>query len=478
VIVNESSETNTFMNGTELHDLELHEVAHLIQTRKVSPVELTETMLRRIESLDARLHAYALVTPEHALEQARKAEDELVKRRYRGALHGVPIGLKDLCYTKGIPTAAGMPIYRDFKPAFDGTVVKRLYDAGAISLGKLQLTEGAFADHHPAIVPPVNPWHPDHWSGASSSGSGVATAAGLCFGSLGSDTGGSIRFPAAACGVTGLKPTWGRVSRYGAFELAASLDHLGPMCRSATDTGIMLGAIAGADPNDPTASQAPVLDYLAGDDRSLRDLRIGLDERYVSEGTDPVMARTVHEAARVLTSLGAQIVSVQFPAFNEVLRDWAPNCAVETAVAHEATFPSRRSEYGPGLAGFIDLARGISAAAYQKILLRRRDFSGRLAALMQTIDLLLIPAQFIPSPTMAQMATLGQDPEALLALMRFTSPFDMSGSPTITLPSGFTAKNVPIAIQLVSRHMEEQVLVRAGRAYQRETDWHRIHPKL
>jgi len=155
VIVNESSETNTFMNGTELHDLELHEVAHLIQTRKVSPVELTETMLRRIESLDSRLHAYALVTPEHALEQARKAEDELVKRRYRGALHGVPIGLKDLCYTKGIPTAAGMPIYRDFKPAFDGTVVKRLYDAGAISLGKLQLTvqNDAVVSHQGELIP-------------------------------------------------------------------------------------------------------------------------------------------------------------------------------------------------------------------------------------------------------------------------------------------------------------------------------------
>lgn len=464
--------------AADLHYLELTEVAHLIQTRKVSPVEVTEAMLDRIASLDGRLHAYARVTPELAMEQARRAEDEISKRRYRGALHGVPIGLKDLCYTKGIPTAAGMPIYRDFRPSFDGTVVKRLYDAGAVCLGKLQLTEGAFADHHPDINVPVNPWHPEHWSGASSSGSGVATAAGLCFGSIGSDTGGSIRFPSTANGVTGLKPTWGRVSRYGAFELAASLDHLGPMCRSAADCGIMLGAIAGADPNDPTATQKPVPDYLAGDDRSLSGVRVGVDERYISESVEPYMLRSTQEAVRVLTGLGAQIVQVRFPEVDQILRDWLPHCAVETAVAHEATFPSRRSEYGPGLAGLIDLARGVSAAAYQKILLRRRDFAGRVAAVFQSVDLLAIPGQFIVSPTIAQMATLGQDPNAFVALTRFTSPFDMTGSPAITLTSGFTPKNTPVSFQLVSRHWDEALLVRAGRAYQRETTWHRQRPKV
>ena len=464
--------------ATDLHYLELTEVAHLIQTRKVSPVEVTEAMLDRIAAVDGRLHSYALVTPELAMEQARRAEDEIAKRRYRGALHGVPVALKDLCYTKGIPTAAGMPIHRNFRPTFDGTVVKRLYDAGAVCLGKLQLTEGAFAEHHPDVTVPVNPWHPDHWSGASSSGSGVATAAGLCFGSIGSDTGGSIRFPSTANGVTGLKPTWGRVSRYGAFELAASLDHLGPMCRSASDCGIMLGAIAGADPNDPTATQKPVPDYLAGDDRSLSGVRVGVDERYIGEGVEPVMLRSTQEAIRVLTGLGAQIVQVRFPDTDQILRDWLPHCAVETAVAHEATFPSRRSEYGPGLAGLIDLARGVSAAAYQKILLRRRDFAGRVAAVFQSVDVLAIPGQFIASPTIAQMATLAHDPNAFVALTRFTSPFDMTGSPAITLTSGFTPKNTPVSFQLVSRHWDEALLVRAGRAYQRETTWHRQRPKV
>jgi amidase len=466
------------MNDIELHYLELTQVAHLLQTRKISPVELTQAMLHRIESLDRNLHAYALLTPELALEQARRAEKEIANRVYRGPLHGVPIGLKDLCHTKGIPTAAGMPIHRDFKPAHDGTVVRRLYDAGAVCLGKLQLTEGAFADHHPSITPPVNPWNADHWSGASSSGSGVAAAAGLAFATLGSDTGGSIRFPSAACGNTGLKPTWGRVSRYGAFELAASLDHLGPMCRSAADAGCVLQIIAGADADDPTASQAPVPDYLRESDRDLRNVRIGLDERYAFDGVDRAMTQTVREALTVLRALGAEIKPVQFPDCAQILQDWAANCAVETAVAHEPTYPSRKSEYGPGLAGLIESGRSVTVAEYQKILLRRRDFAGRIAAMFQSIDLLLIPAQFIASPTVKQMATLGRDPGALLSLTRFTSPFDMSGSPTITLPSGFTDAGTPIAFQLVSRHMEEQLLVRAGRAYQRETHWHRRHPKM
>src|SRR4029077_5347016 len=271
----------------DLHFLEIAEVSRLLATRTVSALELTEQMLRRVERVDPTLKSYALVTPELALAQAKEADRLIGRGPLLSQLHGMPIAVKDLCVTKGVKTAAGMPLHRDFVPSYDATVVRRLRDTGAVLLGKLQLTEGAFPDHHPASPPPVNPWHADHWSGASSSGSGVATAAGLCFGSLGSDTGGSIRFPSAANGTTGLKPTWGRVSRHGCFELAASLDHIGPMCRSAVDAGIVLGAIAGADPNDPTASQLPVPDYLRELDRELRSVRIGLDERYAFEGVEP-----------------------------------------------------------------------------------------------------------------------------------------------------------------------------------------------
>ena len=461
----------------ELHFLEISELARLLAARKVSPVELTRAMLDRIERLDPALKAYAHVTPELALAQARNAEQMIGRRQILSQLHGVPIAVKDLCCTEGVVTSAGMPLHRDFVPALDATVVRKLREAGAVLLGKLQLTEGAFADHHPTIAPPVNPWHRDHWSGASSSGSGVATAAGLCFGSLGSDTGGSIRFPSAANGTTGLKPTWGRVSRHGCFELAASLDHIGPMCRSATDAAIMLGAIAGIDANDPTTLRAPVPDYLAADDGGLGGVRVGFDEAYALGDVEPDVRRAVEDTLRTLRALGAQIVALQFPAVDAMLADWGPNCAVETAVAHAATFPSRRAEYGPGLAGLIDAGRALSGLDYQRILLRRRAFTGRAHEALEPVDVMLVPAQPIAAPTVARMATLGQVPAELAALIRYTAPFDMSGHPTLTVPAAFTAKGLPVAVQFVGRHLGEADICRAGRAFQRATDWHRRHPR-
>jgi amidase len=466
------------MDSGDLHFLEIGELSRLLASRQVSPVELTRAMLRRIERLDPALKSYALVTPELALEQAAEAERMIGRRQILSQLHGVPIAVKDLCFTKDIATAAGMPLHRDHRPRFDATVVRKLREAGAVLLGKLQLTEGAFADHHPAIAPPVNPWHRDHWSGASSSGSGVATAAGLCFASLGSDTGGSIRFPSAANGTTGLKPTWGRVSRHGCFELAASLDHIGPMCRSATDAAIVLGAIAGIDPADPTTLRTDVPDYLAADDSQLRGVRIGYDEGYALGGVEPDVRRAVEESLRVLRGLGAEIVALKFPDVEPMLADWGPNCAVEAAVAHEATFPSRRGEYGPGLAGLIDAGRALSGLDYQRILLRRRRFAGAVNAALEPVDAMLAPAQPIAAPTVARMATLGQVPAELAALIRYTAPFDMSSHPTLTLPAAFTSKGLPVAVQFVGRHLGEAGICRIGRAFQRVTDWHRRHPPL
>jgi amidase len=462
----------------ELHDLEIAELAPLLAARKLSPVELTRALLARIELLDPVLKSYARVTPELALEQAREAERMLGRRQVLSQLHGVPVAVKDLCWTRGVPTAAGMPIHRDFVPTIDATPVRKLREAGAVLLGKLQLTEGAFADHHPDIAPPVNPWHAEHWPGASSSGSGVATAAGLCFGSIGSDTGGSIRFPSAANGVTGLKPTWGRVSRHGCFELAGSLDHFGPMCRSARDAAIVFEAIAGADPEDPTSLRGPVPDCQGADDRSLRGVRVGFDETYALRDVDPAVRASVEEALRIVRSLGAEIVTLQFPDVAGAVVDWVPHCAVETAVAHEATYPSRRAEYGPGLAGLIDLGRGLSALDYQRILVRRRAFAGRVAAVLASVDAMLIPAQPFASPTVSRMATLGQDPAELAALLRYTAPFDLAGPPTLTLPAGFTAKGLPLGVQFVGRHLGEADVFRVGRAFQRATDWHRRHPRL
>ncbi len=464
--------------STDWHYLELLDIARRIQAREISSVDATQAQLSRIQKLDGSLKSYATLMADSALADARRADAEIAKGEIRGPLHGAPIAVKDLCWTQGVATAAGMTIHADFKPDQDATVVKRLRGAGAVIMGKLQLTEGAYADHHPKIAVPVNPWNAAHWSGASSSGSGVATAAGLCYGSLGSDTGGSIRFPSAANGLTGIKPTWGRVSRFGVFELAATLDHIGPMARSAADAGALLGAIAGADANDPTAVQLPVPNYLAGMTRGLRGLRIGIDAAWNNTAVDAPTRAMMAEVTKVITEQGADIREVAFPNPEQAIADWFPLCGVETAVAHEATYPSRKSEYGPGLAGLIDLGLAQSGLDYQKIVLRRRAFSGRVAALFEGIDLLLIPTTAAASPTNAQMATLATDAELLSALLRYTCPFDMTGSPTITLPGGFTAHGTPIAFQFVARHFEEDMLVRAGWHYQQATDWHRRHPAL
>lgn len=466
------------MSAKGLHYLGLVEVGQQIQARKLSPVEVTRALLERIGQLDGKLKSYAYIMADSALAAAAVAEKEIASGKARGPLHGVPIAIKDLCWAKGAPAAHGMTIHRDFRPSEDATVVARLKEAGAIILGKLQQTEGAYADHHPKIDPPKNPWGAELWPGVSSSGSGCATAAGLCFGSLGTDTGGSIRFPSAANGITGLKPTWGRVSRYGAFELAATLDHIGPMARSAIDCGAMLGAIAGADPNDTTAVPLPVPDYTAGLSGDLRGVVIGIDRRWTGEGTDEAAGKVLGEGLRVAADLGATIREISFPDSKAVVDDWFPLCGIEAAVAHEKTYPSHKDEYGPGLAGLLDLGLQQSGTDYQRIVLRREAFRGAVRLLFEQVDLIAVPAQAFAAPTLAKMATLGEDASLIAGLLRFTCPFDMTGSPTITLPGGFTVSGGPVAFQFVGRHFDEAGLIRAGDAFQRVTDWHTHHPAL
>ena len=294
------------------------------------------------------------------MAQAKQHDSEIAKGIWRGPLHGVPIGLKDLCYTTFAPTAGGTTIHAKFVPSFNATIVDRLERAGAVTLGKLKMTEGAYTSHHPDDQAPLNPWNANYWVGSSSSGSGVATSAGLCYGSIGSDTGGSIRFPSATCGLTGIKPTWGRVSRYGVFPLADSLDHVGPMCRSAADAAAMLGVIAGADANDPTALPAPVPNYLARIGDGVRGLRIGVDRKYTQEGVDAQVVAALLEAERTLADLGAEIREVKFPSYEKLVSQWIPMCSVETAEAHLETYPSRKSEYGPDLAQLIEQGRSVS----------------------------------------------------------------------------------------------------------------------
>lgn len=463
--------------ASDLHYLSLEEVARRLKARKVSSVETTRAILDRIAKLDPQLKSYATLTAERALADAAVRDAELTAGKWRGPLHGVPIAVKDLCNTAGIPTAAGMAIHRANVPAKDATVVARLKAAGAVILGKLQMTEGAFGAHHPTIAAPLNPWNAVYWTGSSSSGSGAATAAGLCFASLGSDTGGSIRFPSTMNGLSGLKPTWGRVSRAGVFALAESLDHIGPMTRSALDCAIVLGVIAGADADDPTAVPQSVPDYAGATAGGVKGKRIGVPKGL--RDLDEDSRRTLEGSTDALKRAGAEMVEVTLPAsFEQGARDWLPLCAVECAIAHEATFPARATEYGPVLAALIESGRKIPAMELARLQLRRANLKGELDKLLASLDLLLMPVMGRAAWSLDGLATAGRDPETVAERLRYTAPFDLSGHPTLTLPGGMTGEGVPTGFQIVGRAFDEAGILAAGHAYQQQTDWHLRRPPL
>jgi amidase len=462
--------------STELHYLELLELGGHLRARDMTSVEITRTQLERIARLDPYLSSYALVASDGALACAAEADAEIAAGRYRGPLHGVPVAVKDLFWTRGIRTSAGMTIYRDFSPPEDATVVARLRAAGAVILGKLQLTEGAYSDHHPQVIPPKNPWNPAYWTGISSSGCAAAIAAGLCYGSPASDTGGSIRWPCAATGLTGIKPTWGRVSRFGTFALAPTLDHVGTMARSAADAAVLLGAIAGHDPKDPTTLSAPISDDSSED--SSRGLRVGIDRRWNSEDLDDPVREVLTTATGVFRELGAMVVEVSVPGVTQAVIDWATICAVEAALTHEATYPARKEQYGPVLAAVLEAGRAVPAMELQKAIVRRAELRVQFRKLFEQVDILLAPAQPFAPLHLDSIQTLGKQPELILKLQRFTAPFDMTGDPSITLPGGFSRDGLPIGFQLIAGSLGERKLVNAAQAFQKVTNWHRRHPAV
>ncbi|WP_232830346.1 amidase [Oceanicella sp. SM1341] len=467
--------------GAALPDLDLMEVSAMIAARVVGPVEVTEAVLDRIEAVDGTLGSYITVMADHARERAAIAEAEIAAGLRRGPLHGVPVAVKDLCETASAPTSAGMQIHKGVVTGRDSTVVSRLERAGAVLLGKLAMTEGAYSGHHPKMPTPLNPWNREAWAGSSSSGSGAATAAGLCYGSLGSDTGGSIRFPSSANGLTGLKGTWGRVSRHGVFALADSLDHVGPMARSARDAAAMMGVLAGADPMDPTALQAPVPDYLAACAGNIRGLRIGLDEEQVFGTTDAQTSAALQEAVAVLRELGAHIVPVRLPVAPELTEQWTVLCGIEVAIAHAETYPARKAEYGPHLAGLIDLGLSVSGDAVGRAMQWRLVYNGAVAAAMQGVDMLVLPVTAGRLPPLDNpYGAPAADPENpdLGDLLKFTAPADLTGCPSLTLPGGFDEAGVPIGFQLMGPALSEAALLRAGHAFQTLTDWHTRRPDL
>ncbi len=464
------------MSETPLHFKTITEIAEGIASKQLSPVDVTTAMLERIEELDGQLRSYATVMADHAMAAAQKAEREIVAGSYRGPLHGVPIAVKDLCFTKSVRTMGAAKVLADHVPTFNSTVVTKLESAGAVLLGKLNLTEGAMGGYNPEFDIPKNPWNPDRWTGSSSSGSGVATAAGLCSGSLGSDTGGSIRFPSASCGIVGIKPTWGRVSRYGVLALAESMDHVGPMTRSVADAGIMLEAIAGSDPNDPTSLPNPVPNMLEGIGQDLQGIRIGFDEHYATNDIDVELAEAVRAGVEVLADHGAEIVEVQLPDVDEYVEAWPTLCSAEAVLAHAATYPSRRNDYGRWFRGWLDMGAAVTGADYAKANNLRAACTGHLRRVFEEIDVLVCPSMSAPPHVVTEKILYGGYGARDTKFQRFTVPFDYNGAPTLSVPCGMNSEGLPLSIQFVGKHLTEPLLCQVGHAYESATPWHNLHP--
>lgn len=465
---------------TELHYLTIAEISELIKSKKVSSLDLTQSMLNRIADVDSKLHGYVTIMSEQALTTAGNLDKELAIGKYRGALHGVPIGIKDLLYTKGVRTMAGSMAHSNFVPEFNATVVSRLEDAGSVILGKLAVCEGAFSPYHPKFQVPVNPWDASRWSGVSSSGSGVATAAGLCFGSIGTDTGGSIRYPSAANGCVGLKPTYGRVSRYGVFGLAESMDHIGPMTRSVEDAAIMFETIAGFDTNDSTSLTASVQKVREGLSLGVSGLRIGFDKQYATSNVQPDVVKAISNVLEELTLLGANVVDVKMPDVTNIDGAWYTICIVEAVLANAGTYPAHANDYGPGFRSELENGLKVSGIDYASACKVRAEFTNQLNQMLEKVDCMICPTMSntayhkLTDPYIAETDEIwaSVEPNDI-----YTKPFNFSGSPTLSMPCGFSADGLPISVQFIGRNLSEAMLCRIGHSFERNTNWHNKHPK-
>ncbi|HBP14569.1 MAG TPA: Asp-tRNA(Asn)/Glu-tRNA(Gln) amidotransferase GatCAB subunit A [Gammaproteobacteria bacterium] len=445
------------------HYSSLSDICRKTKSGELRVVNVVETMLQRIQDLEPSLSAYVTVTADEAIQQAEVLDARQREGAPLGVLHGAPIGLKDLLWTKGIPTSGGMHMHREWCPEENAAVVERLGEAGAVSLGKLKLTEGAYADHHPEVTAPKNPWNTDYWTGVSSSGSGVAVAAGMAHGAIGTDTGGSIRFPSACCGLVGLKPTYGRVSRYGGFALADSLDHFGPMARSVEDVARMLQAIAGFDPKDPTSLNAEVPNYLAPGCRDLTDTVVGVDWAYCEDGVETSVQESTRMAVESCRDAGAQIVEITLPERQELIERWMVTCSVECAFAHRSSYPTKASEYGPTLRRLLEFGTAKATAVEYASLERARErFRCELDGVLGSVDVVISPCMPTSPPRVDSMAEDASDVGDAAPMLTFTAPFDYSGHPTLTLPLDLNASGLPRSFQFIGSRLGERRLIEIG----------------
>lgn len=462
---------------TELFNLTIMEASDLLKKKIISPVDLTQVYLERVEKLDPLLNCFIQITPEAALQRAKQAEEELLRGEWRGFLHGIPFALKDLYETRGVRTTAGSLFWIDHIPEANAYVVEKIFNAGAVSLGKLNMHEIALGltNVNPHFGACRNPWDLERIPGGSSGGSGAALAAGLCLASLGSDTGGSIRVPAALCGIVGLKPTYGRVSLQGVLPLSWNLDHAGPMTRSVQEAAIILQVIAGYDPQDPVSVDIPVPAYLENLERGVKGWKIALvDNEYVETSTDPEVMEAVRKAAQFFEEQGAIVSNISLPGLYEAAKANGLLVISDAAAVHQERLASQPEKFGEDTRQRLETGKAYSSSEY--ILARweqvklRRQFEG----IFSDYDLLLTPTTPMPAPRI-------QGPDAIeqaRILTRFTAPFNLTGLPAISVPCGFTDEGLPIGMQIVAAAWAEAALFRAAYTYEQGTQWHTHKPEL
>ena len=473
------------MERNELPFLSATALAELLRRREVSPVEATVAYLARIEQVDPALNSYITVTADRAMAEARQAEAEIAAGNYRGPLHGVPVAVKDQFCTDGVLTTGGSSILSEYVPDYDATVMSKLKDAGAVLLGKLNMSEFAMGDafHHP-YGRPRNPWDLSRNPGTSSSGSGAATAAFLCATSLGEDTAGSIRGPAAFCGLVGIRPTWGLVSRYGMLASTWSMDAAGPISRTVRDCAATLGAIAGYDPNDRYTSNAPVPDYLDGLDAGIRGLRVGvLSDRVSADGVEPEVRDAVTRAVGQLGELGVEVEEISIPLVAQSAAISTTLIYVDATAVHRRGLEEYPEKYDHNNRVRLLTGALIPAQAHHKANRLRQMLREQILDALSRVDVLALPSssvQATPVPTEPGLSRNGK--EEFLAMLggrrSYTSPFNVAGVPALSINCGFTSDGLPIGLQLVGRPYDEPTVFRAAYAYEQATDWHTMRPPV
>jgi len=467
---------------SDLTELSIAQQAAAIKARKISPVELTKAYLARIDALNGKVNAFVTPTPEIALKEAKAAEAAIRRGGWKGPLHGIPIGQKDLYRTKGVRTTCASKLLARHVPTEDATVVAQYKSAGTVLLGKLNTHEFAYGptNAESAFGPSRNPWDTRRFSGGSSGGSGAAVAIGLCAGATGSDTGGSIRIPSAACGITGIKPTYGRASRAGIFPLCWSMDHPGPMARSVEDCAILLQPICGADPRDPTTVDRPVPNYRAALKGGIKGLKIGLPMRYFYSRALPIVEKTVLQAVDVLKSLGAKVREVEIPHIEHAAAAATTMYLCEASAYHDDVIGPRGADYTEQVRLYVELGNYVLAKDYLRAQRFRSLLGQEIADVLDTVDVLALPTLPITALPIGQetVPIRGKSDSVFGSLIRNTEPFNLTGLPVLSVPCGFDGDGMPIGLSIAGRPFDEPRLLKVGHAYQGATDWHRRRPHI